>query len=572
MKKQSLILILLIISSFLLSGLTIKVTNPVSATVVLKGDNVNITWQKLAKMNGFVKIRLFNSNGTQKILELTNKTANKGSFKWTYIGNVKDGDYKIRVRTVDNKDSGDSQTFTIGKKSSPPPPPPPPSPPEEPEGSFINVTYPNSAIELPRNMPIFIIWDSANLRGDITIELWERDKKYGTIASGIPNTTKKLKWNVGSVKGKPNAPVNKLYRLRISSKFPYDFSDDFFKITDKPALIDDSVNNMITNTYQIKNNTEAMLAIPPVIEEVKVESFEKKYKGQVQHGNKFKVNVKIKNKSKQILKGNWEITIRFNEYIIRRIKSDCSITPRKPGESWSLSTDLIDSGGYNFIENKNGFHIIKATLGDSSKSTLIGIIKSEEVIRPQIGSFMIWDIKSKIWAERGEYKSDQSVKLKYSTSGAVKATVTNMSTNEIVSSFNINPPINVKGEITISPPKIGGDLKLTVWGPTNLLAEAKVWAYSNEFGSKYGKGNIVDLWRRGDKAVIKIVSGGYKTLKFIQVLKNGIENFINTVDTSKWEGKWYTWEHKPIGGFPAKYKFLIVYHDYSKQTIIRTLK
>lgn len=111
MKK---VLLLLLVVTFIAAfsySQSITVTNPKSGDVWCKGKKFTITWTKNGNMNSTVKIRLM-KNGT-KLLGITDATPNDKEYVWTVPTNIADGTYQIRVKTVDNQVSDDSDFFQI---------------------------------------------------------------------------------------------------------------------------------------------------------------------------------------------------------------------------------------------------------------------------------------------------------------------------------------------------------------------------------------------------------------------------------------------------------------------------
>ncbi len=566
-KKYFILFTCFILVAGLLTGRTFKITNPVSKTVLTKGDQLNITWQKLAKMNGFVKIRLFNSNGTQKILELTNKTANKGSFKWTYIGNVKDGDYKIRVRTVDNKDSGDSQTFTIGKKSSPPPPPPPPPPTEK----IFSVTYPNGSETLSKNNPNSLItWKAEHVTGQISIELWKGSRKYGTIGNNIPVNQKQFKWIVGNTFGNTPAGAGSDYRIRISGNGLEDLSDKYFTISDIPGLVSNpnNIGNTI-HTFQNPPQEKFTLAVPPVIEEIKVWSTNEKFRGQVVYGDDFDIKVKLKNVSKSINKNDWRIRAKIGSLGLSSQLVQNSKNPRKPGESWWHTMTGVPSKR-NLFENKSGFHILTVTLGNSSKSTMIGIIKKEEITLPQIKSFFIWNNQYKSWSTQAIYKPGTQYKLQLNVVNVYKYEIVNKNTGRVLATTYPPSPNGIK-DITLTAYDTG-DIEVTANSTNNRYTTATVKLKTS--GPLTLDGNYLkfDMWRSGQNVKTKGLVSGYRTVKFVEVYPSGKERLLKEIkaltpnESSKLE-----WEFFQVG-FPLTLRLKVAYWDYSKEEITRTLR
>ncbi len=78
----------------------------------LFGETHKIKWTTKGTMNPNVKIRLYR-NGN-KILSITDSTPNSGEYEWKIPSNLTQAsDYKIRVKTIDNKVFGESGPFTI---------------------------------------------------------------------------------------------------------------------------------------------------------------------------------------------------------------------------------------------------------------------------------------------------------------------------------------------------------------------------------------------------------------------------------------------------------------------------
>jgi hypothetical protein len=79
----------------------------------VKDNTKTITWTKTGSQDANVKIRLYDSTGTTKILDITNSTANNGEFSWLIPSSLADGNYIVRVKTVDNAVWDDSPIFKI---------------------------------------------------------------------------------------------------------------------------------------------------------------------------------------------------------------------------------------------------------------------------------------------------------------------------------------------------------------------------------------------------------------------------------------------------------------------------
>lgn len=99
----------------------IHVDKPVSGQTIYKVNTTGymIKWTVSGNITKNVKIRLMNKTGTAKIYDITNSTPiAAGQFQWTKnkINNTNIGDYVIRVKTIDNLHSDDSDIFHIKKK------------------------------------------------------------------------------------------------------------------------------------------------------------------------------------------------------------------------------------------------------------------------------------------------------------------------------------------------------------------------------------------------------------------------------------------------------------------------
>jgi len=117
MKKLTYIISGVILFSLLSFAQSITVRNPANGDVWVKNDPHVIEWRASGEMNESVKIRLFNGNGTVRIKSITNNTpASNGSFRCppNFFNDVPDGLYTIKIRTIDNNVTGNSNVFSIG--------------------------------------------------------------------------------------------------------------------------------------------------------------------------------------------------------------------------------------------------------------------------------------------------------------------------------------------------------------------------------------------------------------------------------------------------------------------------
>lgn len=93
----------------------ITVVNPKAGQIWSK-DKINIiTWTKSGTMNTEVKIRLFDVQGQNNIKDIVDATSNDGQYDIPagFFIDVPEGQYTVRVRTVDNQVMGNSAAFLL---------------------------------------------------------------------------------------------------------------------------------------------------------------------------------------------------------------------------------------------------------------------------------------------------------------------------------------------------------------------------------------------------------------------------------------------------------------------------
>jgi len=95
---------------------TITVLKPVNGDAWERDIAHTIEWRITGEMDDRVKIRLFNHDGSVRIMRITDNTANNGSFRCPpdIFTDVRGGLYTIKVRTLNNIVTGLSERFWIG--------------------------------------------------------------------------------------------------------------------------------------------------------------------------------------------------------------------------------------------------------------------------------------------------------------------------------------------------------------------------------------------------------------------------------------------------------------------------
>jgi len=190
---------------------SITVTSPHSGESWHKGSSYNITWAKSGSMNANVKIRLYNAGGTTKVLDIANSTSNDGSFSWNIPGTVANGNYILRIKTLDNAVFDDSDVFVITNASIP--------------SANITVTNPHSGDNWAKGNPHVITWTkSGSMNANVKIKLYNTagTTKILDITNSTPNDGI-FSWNIpGTV-----ADGNYIVRVKTLDNAVSDDSDVF---------------------------------------------------------------------------------------------------------------------------------------------------------------------------------------------------------------------------------------------------------------------------------------------------------------------------------------------------------
>ncbi len=187
MKRLVYIFILVVfVSNFNFGESTINIMSPVSNDLWQPGTEYDITWNKSGQQHPKVKIRLYDSTGTQKLLGITDDTANDGLFKWMVPSGYTSGTYVIRVKTLDNLTTDDSGLFEIGVPTS--------------EEQIIDVTEPVENKTWYRGKSYYIKWTkSGSMSGTVKITLHNQPETppLKTISPGTSNSGS-FHWDIPS--------------------------------------------------------------------------------------------------------------------------------------------------------------------------------------------------------------------------------------------------------------------------------------------------------------------------------------------------------------------------------------
>ncbi|MCK5222665.1 MAG: hypothetical protein KAR14_13855, partial [Candidatus Aminicenantes bacterium] len=156
---------------------SITISKPSQNDLWKPGTQHDITWTKIGTQHQKVKIRLFDSSATQKLLEITNDTLNDGSYPWTVPSGYTPGTYVIRVKTLDDEVHDNSEQFEIGYQ-----------PVVDPE---IDVTDPQTNAKWYKGKSYDIKWKKTGSMSNtvkITLHSQPETQPIKTISSGTSNS------------------------------------------------------------------------------------------------------------------------------------------------------------------------------------------------------------------------------------------------------------------------------------------------------------------------------------------------------------------------------------------------
>ncbi len=197
------------------SGLFIEVITPNGNNEWIKGLSYEITWNDNISEN--VIIKLLKNNDA--VLTIVNTTTSNGSFTWTIPTSLEvSSSYKVQISSINNSsivDVSDNEFSIL-------------------EVGNIQVTNPNSSTtwEMGQyNVPIK--WETGNLGGAVTVQIYKGENKLGTITPDAPNTGSYNEYDVQTTLSEGND-----YRIKIVSNDnanKFDLSD-YFTITESSNL------------------------------------------------------------------------------------------------------------------------------------------------------------------------------------------------------------------------------------------------------------------------------------------------------------------------------------------------
>ena len=155
---------------------SITITAPTIGTAWVKSAVKTISWSKQGIQDANVKIQLF--MGTTKKLDIALSTPNSGSFEWLVPSTLANGNYTIKVITLDGKVTGVSKAFAIA-------------------AGMIKLTAPVTGNKWYRGMPYDITWTSEGLvNPNVKIQLYQGTTKKLDISLSTPTSAGVFNWAI----------------------------------------------------------------------------------------------------------------------------------------------------------------------------------------------------------------------------------------------------------------------------------------------------------------------------------------------------------------------------------------
>lgn len=175
MKKTLISLLVFGLAFAFINAQSIVVTSPASGDNWYFNEGKRITWTRSGEQNGLVKIRLFNEAGV-RVLSIADRTNNDGIYEWTVPNTLPAGNYMIRVKTVDDLVSDDSNFFNISESFV--------------STDSISISVPNSSTSIyTTHVTLAITWNSSGeIHENVSISVFPEGSSSPTIITmSTPN-------------------------------------------------------------------------------------------------------------------------------------------------------------------------------------------------------------------------------------------------------------------------------------------------------------------------------------------------------------------------------------------------
>ena len=200
-------------SDYFLIGYPDSLYSPTEGSTWTLGDNVEITWRDYG-LDGNVKLELH--WGSSNVATITESTPNDGKFEWTVPTNLTAAPtYGVKLTPLKFPNG-----WSFG------------GPFEIIGDGIIAVTEPTASTEWQQGQDnVTISWETGDIGGNVSIELYKGSSLVETIISSTSNDGNYNTWDVPD-----NIAVGTNYRVKVSSTTQtdsYDYSE-YFEIKAKP--------------------------------------------------------------------------------------------------------------------------------------------------------------------------------------------------------------------------------------------------------------------------------------------------------------------------------------------------
>lgn len=236
---------------------SIDVVIPGKNTTWYKTKSYTIQWWPMGYTDRNVKIRLFNKAGTVKILSIIDSTGNGGKFHWTIPGTVPTGEYRIRVKTLNNKFYDDSEVFKISD--------PPTGAAYLPKKIAPKLSRPSNIQK--KNIPDFFI-DSISISPDTRygLTVTKRAHFYAAIKNTTPTTTPTVKGELKKYRDSKLVTFEYIVIKPIRPFEIYTYGHDFDLVQSGDWRIEINIDttNLVRNEIESNNSKSIKYTIEPL--------------------------------------------------------------------------------------------------------------------------------------------------------------------------------------------------------------------------------------------------------------------------------------------------------------------
>jgi hypothetical protein len=216
---------------------SLNVTNPQMGWTWNYASSVTVEWN-YSGFSGNVAIDIYKGS-TNQIRIVSSVPVSQGRVDFVLPGWLQPGsDYKVGISATPSGDPWDfSDEFAIRK---------------------LQVTYPNGGQNLHPSDIVNVTWNYNTVTGDIAIDLYKGDTNIQRVISSTS-----VYDNNENITIPPSAPLGSDYKIAISGHggYVYDFSDNFFMISEASTRIINLSGDMNFGSVQVGQTSQRTLTI-----------------------------------------------------------------------------------------------------------------------------------------------------------------------------------------------------------------------------------------------------------------------------------------------------------------------